>query len=70
MHEVIARELQIYGSHGMQAIQYGAMLDMIVAGKLNPGLIIRKTVPLEDAPKELEGMGQFGTPGIAVIDRF
>ncbi|MEE9270855.1 MAG: zinc-dependent alcohol dehydrogenase family protein [Candidatus Krumholzibacteria bacterium] len=70
MHQVIARELQIYGSHGMQAIQYGGMLDMIVSGKLNPSLIIRKTVPLEEAPKELQSMGQFGTAGTAVIDRF
>ena len=70
MHQVIARELQIYGSHGMQANRYGEMLAMIVSGKLNPKAMIGKTVPLEDAPNELAKMGQFGSVGITVIDRF
>ena len=43
---------------------------MIVAGKLDPKALIGKTVSLEEAPGELEGMGQFGAVGITVIDRF
>jgi alcohol dehydrogenase len=70
MHQVIARELQIYGSHGMQASKYGEMLAMIVSGKLNPRTMIGRTVPLEDTPNELVKMGQFGSVGITVIDRF
>jgi alcohol dehydrogenase len=70
MHAVIANELQIYGSHGMQASKYGVMLDMIVAGQLDPKSIIGKTVPLEEAPNELVRMGRFGAVGITVIDRF
>lgn len=70
MHRVIARELEICGSHGMQASRYSEMLAMIVSGKLNPGAMIGKTVPLEDAPAELTKMGQFGSVGITVIDRF
>ena len=70
MHQVIARELEICGSHGMQAGKYSEMLAMIVAGKLNPQAMIGKTVPLEDTPSELAGMGQFGSVGITVIDRF
>ena len=70
MHQVIARELQIYGSHGMQANRYGDMLAMIVSGKLDPRAMIGKTIPLEDAPGELEKMGQFGAVGITVIARF
>ncbi len=70
MHRVIARELEICGSHGMQASKYGEMLAMIVSGKLNPGAMIGKTVSLEDAPNELAKMGQFGSVGITVIDRF
>jgi alcohol dehydrogenase len=70
MHRVIANELQVYGSHGMQASRYGEMLAMIVSGKLNPRAMIGKTVPLEDAPNELAKMGQFGSVGITVIDRF
>ncbi len=70
MHRVISRELEVCGSHGMQARKYGQMLAMIVAGKLNPKAMIGKTLPLEDAPGELAGMGQFGSVGITVVDRF
>jgi alcohol dehydrogenase len=70
MHQVIGRELQIYGSHGMQAGKYGAMLAMILAGRLDPKAMIGKTVPLEDAPGELMQMGRFGAVGITVIERF
>ena len=70
MHQVIARELEICGSHGMQASGYGEMLATIVSGKLNPGAMIGKTIPLEDAPHELAKMGEFGAVGITVIDRF
>ena len=70
MHLVIGRELEICGSHGMQASKYAEMLAMIVAGKLDPKALIGKTVSLEQAPGELEGMGQFGAVGITVIDRF
>jgi alcohol dehydrogenase len=70
MHQVIGRELEICGSHGMQASKYGEMLAMIVSGRLDPKALIGKTVPLEQASRELEGMGQFGAVGITVIDRF
>jgi len=66
---VIAREVEIYGSHGMQAAQYDGMLEMIVSGRLDPMRIVGKTVTLEEAPAELENMGAFGNRGIAVIDR-
>jgi alcohol dehydrogenase len=70
MHLVIARELQICGSHGMQASRYGEMLAMITAGKLNPRALVGQTIPLEDTPRALEGMGRFRGVGITVIDRF
>ncbi|MFC2085282.1 zinc-dependent alcohol dehydrogenase family protein [Bacteroidota bacterium] len=70
MDKVISKELQIYGSHGMQAIQYEDMLEMIKLGRLNPRILIGKTIPLEDAPKELENMGNFGSIGITVINQF
>jgi threonine dehydrogenase-like Zn-dependent dehydrogenase len=54
----------------IQASKYGEMLAMIVSGKLNPRAMIGKTVLLEDAPNELAKMGQFGSVGITVIDRF
>jgi len=70
MHRVIGWELEICGSHGMQASRYEEMLAMIVSGRLDPKALIGRTISLEEAPKELENMGQFGAVGITVIDRF
>lgn len=70
MDLVISRELEILGSHGMPAHAYPPLLEMIRAGKLRPKALIRKTVSLEQAPAELEGMGKVQTLGVTVIDRF
>lgn len=70
MEYVISKELEILGSHGMQAHRYPEMLELIASGALQPQLLIGKTVSLEEAPKELEEMGNFGAVGITVIDRF
>jgi alcohol dehydrogenase len=70
MDTVIAKELEIYGSHGMQANKYDVMLNMISSGKLNPKLLVGKKIPLEEAPKQLELMNNFNAVGIIVIDRF
>ncbi len=66
--EVISKELEIYGSHGMPAHTYPAMLERIVAGGLEPKKLIAKTVRLEDAGAELEAMGQFAQRGVSVIE--
>lgn len=70
MNEVIARELEIVGSHGMQAHRYDAMLRMISDGLLSPERLIGKRVSLEEAGPELESMGRFAQHGVTVIDRF
>jgi alcohol dehydrogenase len=67
---VIANELEIVGSHGMQAHQYAPMLDMILSGKLQPQQLIGGTVTLDEAPGVLASMGEFKTQGIVVIDQF
>jgi len=70
MHQVIGRELEICGSHGMQANKYPDMLALIVSGRLNPKALIGETIPLEQAPSELMRMGEFGAVGITVINQF
>lgn len=70
MHRVIGWELEVCGSHGMQASRYGDMLAMIASGRLDPKALIGRTIPLADAPDALERMGRFGTVGITIIDRF
>lgn len=67
---IVANEIELLGSHGMQAHRYPQMLEMIVDGKLQPEKLISRTVKLEEAPAILVGMDRFPTNGIAVIDRF
>jgi alcohol dehydrogenase len=70
LDRVIAHELEMLGSHGMQAFRYEEMMRMIVAGKLAPHLLIGKTIGLDDAPAALVGMDRFEGTGITVINRF
>ncbi len=70
MDRVIADELEILGSHGMQAHRYARLLAMIRAGHLRPELLIGRTISLEDALVELPAMNRFAGAGVAVIDRF
>lgn len=70
MHQVIAKELEILGSHGMPAHDYGAVFGMILDGKLDPRRLVHKTIPLDQAPAEFDAMSQFNTLGATVIDRF
>ncbi len=70
MAKVIARELELIGSHGMQAYRYPEMLEMIRQGRLEPEKLIGKTVSLEESPAELTAMNHFAGFGVTVIDRF
>ncbi|MDQ3798431.1 MAG: zinc-dependent alcohol dehydrogenase family protein [Acidobacteriota bacterium] len=70
MNKIVAGELEILGSHGMQAFKYAEMLEMIRRGKLKPGKLIGKTICLEDAPQHLVNMDSFPGTGVTVIDKF
>jgi alcohol dehydrogenase len=70
MDQVLANELEIIGSHGMQAFKYPEMLSMIESGKLKPQLLIEKTISLSEACVALPKMNQFDNSGVIVIDRF
>ncbi|TIU99130.1 MAG: alcohol dehydrogenase, partial [Mesorhizobium sp.] len=70
MDKVIAFELEILGSHGMQAYRYSAMMDMIRTGKLKPELLVGKRISLEEAPVALMAMGGFEGIGIGVVTKF
>src|SRR6185369_7189596 len=68
--KIIGRELEILGSHGMQAHRYPAMLEMIHEGKLKPEKLIGKRISLEEAPKELVDLNNFSGLGVTVIHSF
>ncbi len=70
MDQVISKELEIYGSHGIQAFRYTAVMEMIRSGRLAPEKLVGKTIGLDEAPAELADMNRFGGTGVTVIDRF
>ena len=70
MELVIAKELEILGSHGMQAHAYGRMLALMASGKLNPGSLIRQSVDLGQAAEALGNPEALHVAGVTVIDRF
>ena len=70
MSKVVANELELLGSHGMQAHRYGAMLDMVQSGKLRPERLIGARISLEDSIAALMAMDTFQSVGVTVVTRF
>ncbi|MDF0709175.1 zinc-dependent alcohol dehydrogenase family protein [Flagellimonas okinawensis] len=70
MDLVLAHELEIFGSHGMQAFRYPEMLEMVRSGKLRPEQLVERTISLEEAAQELPKMDRFNHQGVLVIDSF
>lgn len=70
MDAVIANELELIGSHGIQAHAYPQIFEMIANGLLQPEKLISATVSLREGVKILENMDSFNTMGIVVINQF
>jgi alcohol dehydrogenase len=70
MDKVVAHELEILGSHGIQAFRYGAIMEMIRAGNLKPAKLVGQTIRLTEAPDALVAMDRFENQGVTVISRF
>ena len=67
MDLVISRELEIYGSHGIQAYRYDILLGMIETGRLHPEQLIQARLTLRQGVDFLQKMDQFPGVGISVI---
>lgn len=70
MSTVIARELEILGSHGMQAHRYEALFAMIESGKLSLEKLIGRTISLEQSIDALVNMDKFEGVGVTVVTEF
>lgn len=62
MDRVVAWELEVYGSHGMAAHEYPAMLELVAAGVLRPDRLVGRTIGLDEVPDALAAAGA-GAPG-------
>ena len=68
MDLVIARELEIYGSHGMAARDYPAMMRLVADGTLRPGLLVGQVIELAEAGRALAAMDELSaTAGMTVV---
>jgi alcohol dehydrogenase len=67
---IVANELEILGSHGIQAYRYEQLMPMIVDGSLQPEKLIGRTVNLEQAAEALIRMDRFSETGVTVITDF
>ena len=68
MRLVVARELAILGSHGMPAVDYPAMLDLVTSGALDPERLVTRRIGLDDAGAALVAMDGPTPPGISVVE--
>jgi D-arabinose 1-dehydrogenase-like Zn-dependent alcohol dehydrogenase len=69
MNLIIARELEIYGSHGMAARDYPAMLSQMADRTLTPELLLGTVIGLADAGQALADMDRpASVAGMTVID--
>ena len=66
MDLVVAHELEILGSHGMAAHEYPEMLEAIASGRIDPQVLVGRTISLEEAPLALAEMDAH--PGMTVIE--
>jgi D-arabinose 1-dehydrogenase-like Zn-dependent alcohol dehydrogenase len=56
MGQVIAKELEIYGSHGMAARDYPGMLALVSSGALRPDRLVGDVIGLSEAGSALAAM--------------
>lgn len=67
MGRVIAWELEIVGSHGLQAHRYPELLRLVSEGRIDPLRLVDRTIPLADAPAALAALGDYNGAGMTVI---
>jgi alcohol dehydrogenase len=66
----LSRELELVGSHGLQASYYPELFRLIAAGRIDPRRLVRRTIALSEAPGAFTDMGTFAGHGITVVDGF
>jgi len=68
MARVIAWELNLLGSHGMAARDYPEMLVLVASGALDPSLLVKREVGIEEGAIALTDLDKQVTGGITIIN--
>ena len=66
---VVGRELRLFGSHGMAAVDYPPMLAMLADGRLDPARLVGRVITLDEAGAALAAMDQpiSGAAGMTIV---
>lgn len=68
LDRVVAKELEIHGSHGMAARDYPALLKLVASRAVRPDLLVGQVIGIEEAGAALAAMSRPATrAGITVI---
>jgi len=68
--DLIAKEIEIIGSHGMPLADYAIIFDLIASKKIDLSLLIDRTGKLEDVPQEILKMDAYNNSGMVIINQF
>ena len=68
MERVIGWELDVLGCHGMAAVDYPGMLDLIAQGVLRPDRLVERVVGLDEAADLLPRFDRATVAGMTMID--
>lgn len=67
---VYSRQITLHGTRGIGADRFGALFEMVAAGRLEPGRLITARIPLSGAEAALRAMDGYSGAGVTVIDDF
>ena len=67
MARVIAWELDLLGSHGMAARDYPEMLALVASRALDPSLLVKREVGIEEGAIALADLDSQRAGGITII---
>jgi len=68
LERAIAWELDVLGSHGMAAVDYPPLMDLVARGRLRPDLLVERTIGLRAAAALLPTFDQASVAGMTMID--
>jgi alcohol dehydrogenase len=69
LETVYARQISIFGTRGIAASRFSALLGMIAGGRLDPARMITKRIALSEAGAALKAMDGYTGAGVTVIDQ-
>jgi alcohol dehydrogenase len=67
VRRIIGHELEIRGSHGLQAHAYPDLFALIQSGALDPTLLVQRRATLDEAPAALEALQEYRGCGVTIF---